>query len=126
MLRVRASSVSGAVDAPPSKSYTHRALALALLAERTRIEEPLLSEDPLATLACVRAMGGRVEEEDGALVVEGGEVRAADDVLDCANSGTTLRLFTALAALPDRYTVLTGDASLRGRPMGPLLSLIHI
>ncbi len=125
MLRIRGSAVSGAVDAPPSKSYTHRALALALLADRTRIEEPLLSEDPRATLDCVRRMGATVETDGDALVVAGGEPRAGDDVLQCLNSGTTMRLFTALAALPADHSVLTGDASLRRRPMQPLLDALR-
>lgn len=127
MLKVRASTVHGAVEAPPSKSYTHRALALALLARgETRVEEPLLSEDPLATLACVERMGGtRLGSENGAIVVESDGVQAARDVLDCKNSGTTMRLFSAIAALPRDWSVLTGDASLRKRPMQPLLDAIR-
>lgn len=127
MLRIRASTVAGRVEAPPSKSYTHRAFALALLARgETRVEEPLLSEDPLATLEAVERMGGaRLGSEEGAIIVESDGVDAARDVLDCKNSGTTMRLFSAIAALPRDWSVLTGDASLRKRPMQPLLDALR-
>lgn len=62
--------------------------------------------------------------KDG-LRIRGGHPRPPDDVLDCVNSGTTIRLLTAAAALADGGTVLTGDASLRTRPMGPLLASLR-
>ncbi|HWG91162.1 MAG TPA: 3-phosphoshikimate 1-carboxyvinyltransferase [Candidatus Thermoplasmatota archaeon] len=124
MLVVRASTVTGSVPAPASKSYTHRALALALLTERSRIVEPLLSEDPLATLACVRALGGKATEDAEGVTIEGGALITPDTILDCMNSGTTMRLFTAIAALAPGASVLTGDASLRKRPMQPLLDAL--
>lgn len=117
-------SVTGAVQASPSKSYTHRALLLGLLAEgATTVRAPLLSEDPRATLAAVEALGARAtRRDDGSVLIESdGAVRAARDAIDCLNSGTTLRLVSAIAALAgDGATTLTGDASLRKRPMQPL------
>lgn len=124
MIVVRPGVVKGRTPAPASKSYTHRALLLGLLSEESFVREPLLSEDPLATLACVRRLGAAVEETPDGLRVRGGEVRTPEDVLDAKNSGTTLRLATPIAALARGAAVLTGDASLRKRPMQPLLDAV--
>ncbi len=127
------STVAGTTRAPPSKSYTHRAILAAGSAEGATVRDPLRSADTRATMRAVEAYGGAVDrdagEEDGdggdadELVVEGfdGTPAVPDDVIDCANSGTTMRLVTATAALADGMTVLTGDDSLRSRPQGPLL-----
>ncbi|MDZ7702662.1 MAG: 3-phosphoshikimate 1-carboxyvinyltransferase [Halobacteriales archaeon] len=121
------SRVAGTARAPASKSYTHRAILAGGFADRARVAEPLLSEDPRATIRAVEAFGGAVEIGDGELAVEGfdGHPTAPDGPIDCANSGTTLRLATATAALADGETELTGDASLRSRPQGPLLAAIE-
>jgi len=123
---VSPSRVRGTVRAPPSKSYTHRALLAAGYAESATVRNPLDSADTHATARAVEAFGGTVEWTDDAVEVTGfdGRPRTPDDVLDCANSGTTMRLTTATAALGDGLTVLTGDASLRSRPQGPLLDAL--
>ena len=121
-------SVRGAVTAPPSKSYTHRAFLLALLAEgETTVRDALMSEDPRATLEAVEALGAAVRREsDGAVVVRSdGAVRPPSKVIDCLNSGTTLRLLSAIAGLAEGEVRLTGDASLRKRPMRPLLAALE-
>ena len=120
------STVSGTARAPPSKSYTHRAILAAGYSERARIHDPLDSADPRATQRAVTAFGGDVTSVDDALEITGfdGTPHIPDDVIDCANSGTTMRLVTATAALGDGLTVLTGDDSLRSRPQGPLLDAI--
>jgi 3-phosphoshikimate 1-carboxyvinyltransferase len=91
------------------------------------VADPLVSADTRATMRAVEAFGGTVEEVEGQLTVSGfdGRPGVPDDVLDCANSGTTMRLVTAAAALADGTTVLTGDDSLRSRPQGPLLAAIE-
>jgi 3-phosphoshikimate 1-carboxyvinyltransferase len=123
---VAESRVGGRTDAPPSKSYTHRAILAAGYSREATVLDPLLSADTRATIRAVEAFGGTVRERDGDLRIEGYDGRPAvpDDVIDCANSGTTTRLVTAAAALADGLTVLTGDASLRSRPHGPLLDAI--
>jgi 3-phosphoshikimate 1-carboxyvinyltransferase len=123
---VSPSRVSGTVRAPPSKSYTHRALLAAGYAGGATVRNPLESADTRATARAVEAFGGAVEWTDGTAEVDGFDGRPAtpDDVLDCANSGTTMRLTTATAALGDGLTVLTGDESLRSRPQGPLLDAV--
>ena len=122
------SSVSGTVRAPPSKSYTHRAILAAGHGDAARIRDPLWSADTRATARAVEAFGGTVDRrDDGSLDVSGFDGRPAvpADVVDCANSGTTMRLVTATAALADGHTVLTGDESLRSRPQGPLLDALE-
>lgn len=125
-LRIHPGSVRGTVSAPPSKSYTHRAFLLGLLAEgTTRVSDALLSEDPRATLDAVEALGATVLREREVIRIESdGRLRAPAKTLDCLNSGTTLRLLSAIAALAPGETTLTGDASLRKRPMGPLLQAL--
>ena len=124
---VSPSTVTGQVQAPPSKSYTHRAILAAGYADGATVRDPLVSADTEATMAAVEAYGGNVERDGDALDVTGfdGRPDVPGDVIDCANSGTTMRLVTATAALADGITVLTGDDSLRSRPQGPLLDAIE-
>ena len=168
-VHITRSDVAGAARAPPSKSYTHRALLAAGYGDGATVVSPLVSADTRATARAVTAFGGAVEpaadgegvddgvgsgvpdgdipdadgdipdadgdipDADGGipdgtetLTVEGFDGRPAvpDDVIDCGNSGTTTRLVTGTAALADGGTVLTGDASLRSRPQGPLLDAL--
>jgi 3-phosphoshikimate 1-carboxyvinyltransferase len=124
---VSASTVAGAARAPPSKSYTHRAILAAGYAAEATVRNPLRSADTRATMRAVEAFGGTTEDPGDDLAVTGfaGRPYVPDDVIDCANSGTTMRLVTAAAALADGATVLTGDDSLRSRPQGPLLDAIE-
>ena len=120
------SRVHGRARAPPSKSYTHRAILAAGYSDGAVVADPLVSADTRATMRAVEAFGGRVDRTDGDLDVTGfaGRPGVPDDVVDCANSGTTTRIVTACAALVDGLTVLTGDDSLRSRPQGPLLDAV--
>ncbi|MFC6718516.1 3-phosphoshikimate 1-carboxyvinyltransferase [Natrialbaceae archaeon GCM10025810] len=121
------SSVRGTARAPPSKSYTHRAILASGYADRATVRDALWSADTRATARAVSRFGGSVQRgDDGTLEVDGfdGRPDVPADVIDCENSGTTMRLVTAAAALADGTTVLTGDESLRSRPQGPLLEAI--
>ena len=126
---VSPSTVSGTARAPPSKSYTHRAILAAGLADGATVRGPLVSADTRATARAVEAFGGSVSfaEDGGEAVVDGvsGVPGTPADVIDCANSGTTMRLVTAVAGLVDGTTVLTGDDSLRSRPQEPLLDALE-
>ncbi|HEX6134856.1 MAG TPA: 3-phosphoshikimate 1-carboxyvinyltransferase [Longimicrobiales bacterium] len=109
------------VHVPGDKSITHRALILAALATgRSRVRRPLVGADTRSTAGVLRALGAGVGELGEETVIEGAGLhglRAADGVLDCGNSGTTARLLMGvLAGFPFADT-LTGDASLRSRPM---------
>ena len=121
----------GTVRVPGDKSISHRALLFGAIAEgETRIEGLLPAEDPLSTAACLRAMGVEVSEiRAGEPVLVRGVgldgLREPENILDCGNSGTTMRLLLGLlAGRAGRHFVLSGDASLRRRPMrrvgGPL------
>ena len=120
------STVAGRARAPPSKSYTHRAILAAGYSDGATVYDPLDSADPRATQRAVEGFGGAVDEAGDGLEITGfdGTPDVPDDVIDCANSGTTMRLVTATAALADGSTVLTGDESLRSRPQGPLLEAL--
>ncbi|OCQ93829.1 3-phosphoshikimate 1-carboxyvinyltransferase [Limnothrix sp. PR1529] len=114
----------GRVRIPGDKSISHRALMLgALAAGETTIEGLLLGEDPRSTAACFRALGAEISElNTDRVTVRGigiGNLREPSGVLDAGNSGTTLRLMLGiLASHPDRFFTITGDDSLRSRPMG--------
>ncbi len=124
-LEVSRSTVKGVVEAPPSKSYTHRAIILAGLARgESVIRGPLLSEDTLATLRGMEQFGTMVRRDGSDLIVRGGSLRAPASEIDCGNSGTTLRLLTGIASLLPSTVTLTGDASLQQRPMRPLLNAL--
>lgn len=122
------SSVSGKAQAPSSKSYTHRAILAAGYADGATVRNPLVSADTRATARAVEAFGGTVtiDDERGVMDIDGfdGSPKVPDAVINCANSGTTMRIVTATASLADGLTVLTGDDSLRSRPQGPLLRAV--
>ena len=126
-LTVSRSRVSGRVEAPPSKSYTHRGILAGALGDGVRVLNPLRSADTEASTRCARGLGASIDERGGDIVIDGvdGAPKTPDDVLDCGNSGTTTRLFAGAASLVDGLAVLTGDESLRSRPNGPLLSSLR-
>jgi 3-phosphoshikimate 1-carboxyvinyltransferase len=114
--------LSGLVRVPGDKSISHRALMFGALAVgRTRISGLLEGEDVLRTAAAMRALGAEVvREAAGAWTVQGqgrGHLTEPADVLDMGNSGTAARLICGILASHPIFAVLTGDGSLRGRPM---------
>jgi len=119
--------LSGEIRIPGSKSHTIRALLIASLASgRSRVAEPLESEDTRACAAACRAMGAVIEEKTGEWLVRGtgGDLRTPSDVVDVRNSGTTLNLCLGAAALGTGWSVFTGDEQIRRRPVGPLLAAL--
>ncbi len=123
---VSPSRVAGRTRAPPSKSYTHRAVLAAGYSDEAVVRDALVSADTKATMRAVEAFGGSVDRDGQTVEVAGfgGRPGTPGDVVNCENSGTTMRLVTGCAALGDGLTVLTGDASLRSRPHGPLLDAV--
>jgi 3-phosphoshikimate 1-carboxyvinyltransferase len=114
--------LAGRIRVPGDKSISHRALMFGALAEgRTRISGLLEGEDVLRTAAAMRALGADVvRESEGAWQVRGqgrGRLTEPADVLDMGNSGTAARLICGILGSHPIFAVLTGDASLRGRPM---------
>ena len=125
-VRISPSRVRGTARAPPSKSYTHRAVLAAGYGDGATVRNPLFSADTAATARAVEAYGGETSRVDGDFEVVGfgGTPETPADVIDCANSGTTMRLTAAAGGLVEGLSVLTGDASLRSRPQGPLLDAL--
>ena len=121
--------VDAAFEAPPSKSYTHRALiAGALAAGRSRIAGPLRAADTELTARGLESLGVPIEWLPGEIVVAGcnGAFPAPGEVtIDCGNSGTTLRLLTSAALLARHPVVLTGSRRMLERPVGPLAGALH-
>jgi 3-phosphoshikimate 1-carboxyvinyltransferase len=119
---IHQSEIDGVVRSPPSKSYTHRALVCGLLSKGiTKITEPLICDDTLATLNASRMMGASIQQGDIIEIQGPTELQAPTSEIDCQGSGTSLRIFTALAALTNGSCVLTGNTSLQARPVADLL-----
>jgi len=117
-LKVIPSTLEGEITAPPSKSYTHRAFAIGLLARgESKIFNPLLSFDTEATIEATQTLGGRAVKKNAAwhIMGTGGKIKPRADIIDVRNSGTTLRLMSAIAALSPTPIRLTGDESIRAR-----------
>ncbi|WP_347240473.1 3-phosphoshikimate 1-carboxyvinyltransferase [Thermus sp.] len=112
----------GVLRVPGDKSVTHRGLMLLALAEgEGRLLYPLKAGDTLSTARVLRALGAEIVEEGPHFLVRGRGLRLEEpkDVLDCGNAGTLIRLLLGLLAGQEGlFAVLTGDASLRRRPMG--------
>lgn len=118
--------LKGRARPPGDKSISHRALMLGASAiGETRISGLLEGEDVLGTAAALRKLGAAIDRhEDGIWRVKGrgtGGLMEPDDVLDLGNSGTSARLLLGLMATHDMSVFLTGDASLRRRPMGRVI-----
>jgi 3-phosphoshikimate 1-carboxyvinyltransferase len=117
-----AAPLSGTMHVPGDKSISHRALMFGALAVgETRIQGLLEGEDVLRTAAAMRALGAEVVQDGpGAWRVAGrgiGGLQEPADVLDMGNSGTAARLLAGILASHPLFAVMTGDASLRRRPM---------
>ena len=112
----------GTITLPGDKSITHRAIILSALAEGiSTVSDYCRGEDCLDTMRAFQSLGVRIEETPDRLQVHGkgmwGLTEPAGPI-DCGNSGTGIRLMTGLLAGQDFFTVLTGDESIRRRPMG--------
>jgi 3-phosphoshikimate 1-carboxyvinyltransferase len=127
ILHSQASKLSGTIDIPGSKSHTIRAIAIATLAEGTSVlHKPLLSDDTESAIIAAKAMGAKVEFKKHKLVIEGiGNQDIPDNIfIDVGNSGTTLRIFTAIAATRNKRVTFDGDHSVRQRLMTPLFDAL--
>ena len=116
----------GPMTVPGDKSISHRAIILGALAEGvTEVSGCLRSEDCQRTLGAFRALGVEAEGWEGDTLQIYGKglhgLREAADTLDCGNSGTTIRLLAGVLAGQPFLSVLTGDASLRRRPMDRII-----
>ncbi len=120
------SNIEGSVSAPPSKSLMHRVVVCGLLSSGvTEVRNPLFCDDTSTTLSAAAAMGAVVEGNDPLRIKSTGRLVAPPRPIDCKSSGTTLRFFSALAALSNGKTILTGDRVLMARPMDELLGALR-
>jgi 3-phosphoshikimate 1-carboxyvinyltransferase len=120
---IRRARVHGRIAAPPSKSYTHRALVAGFLTGRVyTVTAPLNADDTRATLAALERLGTPVvrTRRSWTLHRRRGTPAAGRVTIDCGESGTTLRFATALAACDGREVRFRGRGRLAERPMGPL------
>ncbi len=125
-LKVSPSTITGTVKSSPSKSYSHRALVLGLLGDgRSTIKNVLLSGDTEATHRAIKQFGARTAVSGDTVTVDGGRLTCPDDVVNAENSGTTIRIMAGVASLLPCHTVLTGDESIRKRPMEPLIEALR-
>src|SRR5262245_52253318 len=115
----------GTIAVPGDKSITHRALILTALAEGIgTIKGYCRGEDCLNTMRALQALGVTIDATDDEVRVQGKGLWGLTEpggIVDCGNSGTGIRLLTGLVAGQDFFTVLTGDASIRRRPMGRIV-----
>lgn len=127
-MKVKATTgLKGTVNIPGDKSISHRSIMLAGLADTpVSITNFLHAADCWSTIACMRALGVTVEQNEiGVLTVQGNGfygLREPQEVLDAGNSGTTIRLLTGLLGAQPFFSVMTGDASLRKRPMARVIT----
>lgn len=114
-------SLQGRLRVPGDKSVTHRGLMLGALSQgESWLYHPLKAGDTLSTAAVMRALGAQIQEEGPHFRIRGNGLTLHEpaDLLDCGNAGTLIRLISGVLAGQPFFTVLTGDASLRRRPMG--------
>lgn len=116
------------VTAPPSKSYTHRALIIGALGEGiTTIRQPLYAVDTRITMTALCSLGAAITEKPDCMVVNGcgGTFSNPEKtILDLGNSGTSLRLLASLALLCRHPVTLTGSPRMEKRPLGPLVQAL--
>ena len=126
----RIGPVDAVFSAPPSKSYTHRALIAAALASgRSRITSPLRAIDTELTARGLKSLGVPIEWRPEEIIIAGcgGEFPTSGEVtIDCGNSGTTLRLLASTALLAPHTVALTGSARMLERPVGPLADALQV
>jgi len=111
----------GEFEVPGDKSISHRVLIISSIAKGdSKIEGLLKSKDTMATLSCLRALGAEITFDKNLCIVKGKGLRGfsePQDILNAENSGTTARLLLGILAAQPFFSVITGDESLRRRPM---------
>jgi len=150
-ITVKKSQLNGEISCPPSKSYSHRAIVISSLSNgESYLKNVLISRDTLATINCCKMLGITIESESFTkrkqqashtygysfsntvknlkVLSKGGRTgfSTPEDILNAENSGTTIRLLSSMCSLVNNgLTILTGDKSLRKRPMGDLIKSLN-
>jgi len=123
-----AKKLEGEIEVPGDKSISHRAVILNSIASGSaRIGNFAQSEDCLSTVNCLQKLGVPIEVcGDNNILVKGTQLTEAEDILDAGNSGTTMRLLTGLLSAQPFLSVISGDASLRSRPMSRIINPLRL
>lgn len=117
-VEIKAGRAEGAIPAPPSKSVAHRALICAALTDGSVVKNVALSNDISATLSCLEALGAKVEIRGDEINLGGLDpVKAPSCVLDCGESGSTLRFILPLCLISGKEITLRGTGKLMSRPL---------
>ena len=123
-------TLAGQAVPPGDKSISHRAVILNAIADGTaEISNYLPGDDVMSTITCLQALGVDIEVGPDKLVVHGvgsSGLREAQDILDAHNSGTTMRLLSGLLAAQPFLSTITGDESLRTRPMNRVIEPLRL
>jgi 3-phosphoshikimate 1-carboxyvinyltransferase len=117
-----ARAIEGVITLPGDKSISHRYGMLASIASgRTTIANYSTGADCQSTLACMAALGAKIERRDGLVVIEGGTLQEPAAMLDAGNSGSTIRMLSGILAAQSFTSRIGGDESLSRRPMGRII-----
>jgi 3-phosphoshikimate 1-carboxyvinyltransferase len=125
--KIEKSKITGEINCPPNKSYTHRAIFLASLAgNNSQVNNVLFSDDTKATIEACKKFGAEIKQENSSIIVKN-PIRMGNSVpeINAENSGTTIRIASGIASLFSKEITLTGDDSLKKRPMQPLLDSLE-
>ncbi len=125
--KIEQSKLIGTITCPPNKSYTHRSIFLASVVNgKSLIKNVLRSRDTNATIEICKSLGAEIQEAGSNLKIKGiDKFDETDLTLDASNSGTSIRIAAAISSLRNAKTVLTGDQSLKKRPMMQLLNALE-
>jgi len=122
----KAKNFKGKFTPTPDKSISHRAVIFSSLAKgKSIIKNFLRAEDPLSTMNAFRALGVEITDKNEDIIITGNGIyglKEPPNVIDCGNSGTTMRMLSGVLAGNPFFSVLTGDESLRTRPMGRVIN----
>ena len=124
--KVEKSKISGEINCPSNKSYTHRGIFLASLAgNNSKVENVLLSADTKATIEACKKFGAIIEIDNSTVMVKDSiKIDTKVPEINTENSGTTIRIAIGIASLFSEKITLTGDSSIQKRPMQPLLDAL--
>jgi len=128
MIEIRSAKIKNCeISVPGSKSYTHRILTASALSDGIcSIDNALKSEDTIITINALKQMGIKIQEDGNRLIVQGrnGKITQTTDPVLLGNSGTSMRLLTALASLGESTYVFTGTKRMKERPIQDLLDAL--
>lgn len=122
----RAKRFKGEFFPPSDKSISHRAVIFSSLSKgKSLIGNLLKAEDPVSTMNAFRALGVEIDDKGEEVIVNGNGIHGLTEptnVIDCGNSGTTIRMLSGVLSGNPFFSVLTGDESLRKRPMARVIN----